>query len=190
MTISSRRIPELVGRSREEFIEEIGKVFNDLSFEEYESAMFSVCEATYWSRLWIVQEYVLARTAMIHFGLKVADPRPIGFMIVVIATSYSSESVRSRTSDPSWENIGRSIMVHHLRSSYRDHDERENFFQLLARFYDLHCSDPRDMIYGLLALSQSGEHEVPVDYSQEIYQTTAKYIIETIETGGCNIYTR
>ena len=96
---------------------------------------------------------------------------------------FSIESVRSRTSDPCWNNIRWSILVNALRNKYRD-DDGENVFHLLARFNGLHCSGPRDMVYGLLALSRSGEHEIPIDYSltvKEVYQATANFIIERLE---------
>jgi hypothetical protein len=185
MKILRKRISKLRRRSLEEFIEEVGKVLNDRSLEEYQSAMFSACGATYWSRLWIVQEYVLARTTMIYFGLRVADPRPIALIVLLIGVCHSSESVRGRTFGPGWDNTRRSIMVNALRKNYRDHNKnRENIFHLLERFYKSHCSDPRDIIYGLLTLSRLGEHEIPIDYSltvEEVYQATAKFIIERLE---------
>jgi hypothetical protein len=184
MTILGKRIPELRGQPVEEFIEGPAKVLANPSLAEYHSAMFSACEATYWSRLWIVQEYLLARTTMVHFGLRVADPRPIAYIAILVVVCYSSELVRDRTSGPGWDNVRRSIVVNDLRDKYRNHNkDRENVFHLLALFYDLHCSDPRDMVYGLLALSRSGEHEIPIDYSlavEEVYQATAKFIIERL----------
>jgi hypothetical protein len=183
MTILGKGIPKSRGRSYEEAVRELGNVLNDPFLEEYQSAMFSACEATYWSRLWVVQEYILARTTMIHFGLRVADPRPITYTGALIAVCYLSESVSGRTSDPGWDNVGRSIVVNDLRCDYRDHDEGEDVFCLLERLYDLHCSDPRDKIYGLLGLSRLGEHEITIDYSltvEEVYQATAKFIIERL----------
>jgi hypothetical protein len=183
MTILRKRISKLRRPSLEEFTEEVGKVLNDPSLEEYQSSIFSACEATYWSRLWIVQEYILARTTIIHFGLRVADSRPIKYAAMIAAVGYYSKSVRRRTSEPGWDNIRASILVNHLRDEYHDHDG-ENVFHLLERFYNLHCSDPRDMVYGILALSRSGEHEIPIDYSltvEEVYQATAKFIIERLE---------
>jgi hypothetical protein len=120
----------------------------------------------YWNRLWIIQEFVLARDIVLACG-------PCAITLAAIGR------LRSISRLPSWfgypdrrDFIAIPKPVVDLLDARRDRFNGTTFslpelhlIALLRDFSTRECEDPRDRVYGLLALCNE-KVEIVVDYSK------------------------
>jgi hypothetical protein len=119
------------------------------------NAFSSLCEREYWSRLWVVQEIVLAKELVVHCGFDVA--------------TWSSFS-RALQVYQAYDRI-KSSLPYLFESQRSDRYYECRFLNLLEAFQASKCTDPRDKVYGLLGLANDcGEEELVVDYSKTLYE--------------------
>ncbi|KAN0093541.1 Heterokaryon incompatibility protein (HET) domain containing protein [Hyaloscypha variabilis] len=142
------------------------------------SALFPAVVRDYWTRVWILQEFVLASSVTVHCGTKAVDW--MAFELV------GKQEGRDLIVDPA-------RAVGFNRSSRRK--QRRNpadpctpLLDLMALFSNRHCMDPRDMVYGLLGMAaEFRDHSNPllgfldntpdfrddftVDYSKSVFAT-------------------
>lgn len=121
-----------------------------------------ICNNPYWSRLWIIQEIVLAARIHIHYG---------GFDI-----SYGSFSkavllfarFESRISDTPAVAICRARFVREMR---RGQLEASSIFTLIRQHAAAQCQDSRDKIFGLLGMAKGCcKKEIVIDYSVDVLE--------------------
>jgi hypothetical protein len=112
-------------------------------------------ELAYWSRAWVVQEYVLAREITIWGG-----------------TRQMRNPTLTASGSSLWTNLPAIIVIaaRHRRISRRDLEfSHSTMLTLLLQVRrDLHCADPRDRIYSLLSLLDPAGPErlaITPDYS-------------------------
>lgn len=112
--------------------------------------------ATYWTRMWIIQEFVLAKR------------------ILFIADSQVLEwSTLTRRLGTRWFRAVPKITIMHrfFGSVYRERIERTSLsrnsptdiFSLVAQFGKHKCADPRDKVYSMLGLVEEHTRDVRVD---------------------------
>ncbi|CAN9440695.1 unnamed protein product [Alternaria alternata] len=116
----------------------------------------SLCSIEYWSRLWVVQEYLLAKDVKIWCGADSVDPEKIKWLVYLeyntphLAESYAIQLLQ-----------GRKVRnVHAEQLSLKRHLDD---FGIRMK-----CADVRDRVYGLLALINEKEREklgIRPDYS-------------------------
>jgi Heterokaryon incompatibility protein (HET) len=111
--------------------------------KEEKEALIKLCKRDYWTRVWILQEFVLASSVTVHCGTKAVDW--MAFELV------GRKEGRDLIVDPA-----RAVVFN--RSSRRK--QRRNLtasgtplLDLMALFSNRHCMDPRDKVYGLLGMS-------------------------------------
>jgi hypothetical protein len=120
------------------------------SFEE-------LCNKDYWQRLWVVQEYLLARNIVIWCGQENVDPEKLKWLVFVefnktkdLSKTYAIELIQ-----------GRKVRdAHATRLSLKRH--LDDFGTRMK------CADVRDRVYGLLALineEELKELNIRPDYS-------------------------
>lgn len=116
----------------------------------------------YWSRLWIVQEQVLARQAVIWFGGYEILPKTL--------LQYPSLFKRERGSRA--EQV---LLAADNNGAYSWAASPALFGDLVSGFAVQECQDPRDKVYGLLSLCDT---EIEVDYTKSVEQVFIDAIIE------------
>lgn len=117
--------------------------------EKMPSALRHVFQRPYWSRLWVVQEILLARTWRIACGRKLVD----------------EQSFLASISNPQWADIVSPAIWTTSRGRDTQSSRLRNLHLVLRTLAHLDCEDPRDKIFGLQALVKS-RNRVPIDYSR------------------------
>jgi hypothetical protein len=119
------------------------------------NAFFALCERGYWSRLWVVQEIVLAKELMVRCG-----PDAATWTAFSRALQGYENCDRIKSSLPYLFDRQRSDRYYECR-----------LLNLLEACQASKCADPRDKVYGLLGLANDcGEDELVVDYSKTVYE--------------------
>jgi hypothetical protein len=125
----------------------------DWQLERY--AMYEFFNLPYWSRLWVLQEFVLARNLLIMCGNYVIRQHSLKNLTVYgerVGHLPAAEITRIKYSHP------RSL------SLYSKGRRQYCLASLLESCHDLGCENPLDRIYGLQGLLLDGE-KVEVDYN-------------------------
>ncbi|TDZ67640.1 Heterokaryon incompatibility protein 6, OR allele [Colletotrichum trifolii] len=118
----------------------------------------------YWSRIWIVQEFTLARELYILCG-----PHAISWpSLQQFSPFWNVENDQPRE----LSKLRRSRLVDSKRPSFTDREPdsgaRPTLTRLLAFCKDYQCTDPRDRVYGLTELDE--EDGLRADYSIDAFQ--------------------
>ena len=121
---------------------------------------------TYWSRLWIIQEVILApRTALVVFcGCGYIDWIDFIYIYRNLADTVYSKTLRGtliRLESIPASSL-RNLAV--ARASYSYGTYLPSMVDILTTFSTAKCADRRDKVYGLLSLAKDGSG-FPVDYS-------------------------
>ena len=124
--------------------------------EDNERAAEQVLRRTYWRRTWIVQELVLARRILVHYGDCQADWTALVLFIRAICGSGNIV-----------------FELDELRYNWDTIVTPEACFRLgpnIVSFQHTQCSDPRDKVYALLSLSQLpvNRRRLVVDYFDDV----------------------
>jgi len=118
--------------------------------EEGWSSLTEVCFWSYWTRLWVIQELVLAQDIMIQSGdlqlswAALADAISIAPHHAIYEFDWKSQLMRL----PFWR-------INHQRSESKSQmKEPSTLFELFRLHNGSHCTDSRDKIIGLRELSR------------------------------------
>ena len=113
-----------------------------------ETPMVAFAQRPYWSRLWIIQELYLAKYIWILCG---------------------EDAIKN------WKETHCRLFFHHLRRELapfnvlmEQKNHKQRVFEIehaVKIFRDFECHEPRDHVYGLLALCDRQQHTIEVDYS-------------------------
>lgn len=145
--------------------------YQDPECDEHWSDLAALCQTEYWSRVWIIQETVLASKLILHCEdsdesttskLDWKDFMQVCHALADLPASWPiSESVLAvRESLP--------LRLDSRRSS---HSKASPIESLLAIFEDSKCSEPQDKIYGLLSLADNGfKDAITVNYSMTMFE--------------------
>lgn len=135
-------------------------------------ALRALFDRPYWRRIWVIQEVLLAREALVVLG---------GSSVPLASILRGRMARRTDTTSlfPSWTSIaGHSAM-----------GDVDSFSELLVRTVRCQASDGRDKVFALLSLVQGAHLEgLVADYTkspQEIYTGIAAYFL--IRHGQANI---
>ncbi|EAT82310.1 hypothetical protein SNOG_09975 [Parastagonospora nodorum SN15] len=164
------------------------------------ASLLDLMNNTYWKRMWVIQELVVANDVIIqcgnskmHFGL---------FRDAVALFSASFETLRPKLMqhleglhqdkkhwalDPDLEigNIAATQAVDALSTFRRNQDgtlqQTKSLETLLCLFQDRIASDPRDKVYALLALAKDGSYFNP-NYSKSVFSVYKQFVQHSINT--------
>lgn len=122
----------------------------------------SIANRPYWSRLWIIQEVLLARRKIILCG----DNH---FSWRCLKADYEHYRPKHWPIKPSRSDVRKHVL---LAECYKPQKELLDLGEMLKKYGDLECSDPRDRIYGLLSLVRPKEDyaSITVDYTRSNIQ--------------------
>lgn len=142
----------------------------------------------WWSRIWTVQEWILSRHAVFHYGHHLVDN-------LVVQTSYAHWKLHETklgccysymVKNPAWKDTNAynspdeaifspatlsSITLPYILSSFRKSRD---------------ATDPRDRVYGMLGLARSQyENAVVADYEQSVEMAFTTSTVQMISVTGC-----
>jgi hypothetical protein len=158
-------------------VESVMEELKENSSGKDSAGMSELCHLTYWSRAWIVQEYVLAKEIMIWcetsqiegmdfddismMGQDWSDGQYPAHKVITARSRWREGAIRRQPFALADEVAQRKAMA-------RDNLKFTHILNLLGA-YELQCADPRDRIYSLLSLLSPIEQArlgVTPDYSK------------------------
>jgi hypothetical protein len=158
-------------------------------------ALDSLLTSSYWDRAWILQEIVLARQPILHYG-----PHIVHFDQFVLAQKYFAlhyEHCCAKWGDDAyrkehtyWTKIERGLHkfenIERLRKAHSSPKSNIGGITSLSLYNIMRmgvasrkASDPRDLVYGILGLVES-EEKIEPDYNLSISQVFANCAIHII----------
>ncbi|KAJ3566474.1 hypothetical protein NPX13_g7116 [Xylaria arbuscula] len=145
----------------------------------------SICEIasrSYWCRLWVIQEVLLANLAVIVYGRKAYVRLDFFFnMVNILGTSRAYyESFLSIDCMRYMNSIFNFVCLWGLRNEGRLQD---GLLVLLDTARKAKQLDPRDKIYGLLGLIEESIHVQP-DYRLPLVEVYRNFVQEVIKATG------
>ena len=158
--------------------------FSDLSYQPDPfawEAINSLFKRQWWTRLWVVQETLLARRAIVHCGEKAVDlERFVQFK--------GMESLYRRRNGPRLQSIS-SPMSHILLDWRRVKDRiaknKLTLFELISITGESKCKEKKDNIFALLSLCTAKEREYFSPYyelpDRSLMVKVAQYFMDTRE---------
>jgi hypothetical protein len=148
--------------------------------------MERLCHRRYWTRLWVIQEVFLARKRTVHCGARsLAGPKfegaletmdnqaSIRFKRNLEMVKKWSFAFKGREETQEWKAVrDKTPAVEFfgaLRVAQSGGVRKSSLRSLITSFHSAGTQDPRDLVYGLLALSAPCDGIVP-DYSKTTFQ--------------------
>ncbi|KAJ9658239.1 hypothetical protein H2198_003812 [Neophaeococcomyces mojaviensis] len=118
---------------------------------------------SYWTRLWIIQEIVLAKRLWLFCGSRYISWHDLHFALAGTKAFHSTTHKR----DSLHETMR---LLQYLKES-RESSSTMSLSKLVHKFITAQCQDERDKIYGLLSLAhQDARRLVKVDYRRPLLQ--------------------
>ncbi|KAL0936262.1 pectinesterase [Colletotrichum truncatum] len=181
-------------RNRNEFLRNAKKPFS------FKDAQWLVSRP-YWSRIWIVQEFTLARELYILCGSDtlswpaLQQLRPFGMSnrtnlgFKHFSKQENHYSIRKHVNScTELSNLRRSWQTQSNQPSFTDGNPesgaRPTLTRLLAFCKDYQCTDPRDRVYGLLGLTDTGGKDcISADYTISPFELYHRVIFHLQQNG-------
>lgn len=148
-------------------------------YKVYALSILNLCNSPYWNRLWIVQEYTLAQRVTIQCGVHRTGDENLEWFFE--NWGFVSQYIRVKKRPSFYHTLARKVVTS------RRHTEKDkkvwHLGTLVSWFTDSECMDPRDRIYGLLALCdplELAESSITPDYSKsvlELYTQLVRMIV-------------
>ena len=128
---------------------------------DVEARIRRISTSSYWTRMWIKQEALLAKDLWFFYGQDVANWQNVSFVAKLCP--------RPRSNRQSQASSFRAMLS--LLEARDGQLAQSELCDLIQRFADAKCQDPRDRIYALLALiDQKTSQQIVVDYQKPVLQ--------------------
>ncbi|KAF4946471.1 hypothetical protein FGADI_11109 [Fusarium gaditjirri] len=169
-----------------------------------QDSIISFFAAPWWTRVWTVQEFLLAQKVIFRCGDRLVDSRIVrkacrAWIDHENSCCWSARrpidgSAHGFLDIPSEINGGLTIYTATLRMKHLidmlipGNLYTEDFLAAISLFRVRHCSDPRDRAFGYFGLRSRGldmKSEIPVDYTVSVadfHKTLATVLIEKCQT--------
>lgn len=136
-----------------------GQLFHQVYLTEQHAArwmnLLALCGGVYWTRTWIIQEFLQAKEVEVVCGTASLDWKH--FEGVVRAVRAAVETPEKKL--PTFVDLFVQTLPVRLTARRISHTE-STLEELLAEFYDSRCAERRDKIYGMLGIADDcGEDE-------------------------------
>ncbi|OAL00781.1 HET-domain-containing protein [Phaeosphaeriaceae sp. SRC1lsM3a] len=146
-------------------------LLKSISKEEWGSLLLLV-NRSYWTRLWIVQEFVLARNVVICSGKAFVNSEDLELTIQGMHILKFEDPSRPlwQEQSPVWD-IFRGICTKIVEM--RILREVSPLVELLESTMESKCQDPHDRIYAIIAIAKdlsSFYDTIPIDYNRSIFK--------------------
>lgn len=131
-------------------------------------ALQSLCRIKYWERLWVIQEVVLAGTMTLHCGTKHFEWEALTEVINKLRAMLPYHDMSRHLI---LSKLPQSVpgVIHLQRVQYHSQSVGEEpIVELVIKFSGGMCQDPRDKLFGLMALAhECCRSHTPINYSLE-----------------------
>ncbi|KAJ4299359.1 hypothetical protein N0V90_004604 [Kalmusia sp. IMI 367209] len=175
-------------------------------------ALIDICQCTWFSRLWIVQELTLAtRDPIIHCGFDTTSwTQFCGYIMRMrravtrperLSIAYERAKVIAKTTAPKYSAIqsgsvvgerllllGLSERIEYLYEVRRS-GRHANFAVQLYRTGPFEATDPRDKVFGLLGISSFSTTPIVPDYSKLVEQVFCEAMASVLRENFSYAYT-
>jgi hypothetical protein len=172
----------------------------DARDETLRDSIISLFATPWWTRVWTVQEFILAQEVKFQCGQRVIDSRILQQGIMNLASHEAKCCWAARRAGdgyprgyldyPSKANGGLTLYTAALRMSNlgsimsTDPSEAQGLLGVISLFRTRRCSDPRDRVFGLSGLrlqTSAAKDTLPADYTMStavLYRKLAMMLIE------------
>lgn len=141
-------------------------------------ALQRLLQRDFWHRVWILQELILPKDALVVCGSAVVSWKTFRKMSSILDPSGS---VVDLTLGMTWGNVKVQMLIFHLFRPMKLKDNAVGIYLLVQETMHLKASDPRDKIYGLLALDS--ETTMKPDYSKSVQRLYVEFAKSTLLCG-------
>jgi hypothetical protein len=168
-------------------------------FQPLAISIFLLFQRTYWRRIWIVQEVMLAQKILVLCGSKSLEWHCIRSLHKFLkgtkttktsVDNFDNSGIPNLRADSILKSDGLRIITEKLEQETLPTENRNSPLRYLVEtYYDLESTDPRDKIYGILGLVRPEEStnnaKLKVDYSYsilEVYSEALQYLFPRPES--------
>lgn len=188
-TESSRTTFEYLNQNRARLLQESADHTPRLEIPDpiWKALTLDVFARSYWSRLWIVQELILAPQIQVFCGSSTVDGDLLLAMRKLGPRQYHCPYPLSLQQP--MENLHAKLALSYLKSLGWFRQRRQlnglksfSIKELFTNFQKRHCSDPRDMVFGLLGLTDTDEGIIKPDYRKSVSEVYTDFASSYIRT--------
>ena len=133
--------------------------------KNFSKALDRLSMVKYFDRLWIIQEVILAKNVILLSGREHLPWEEVGDFILEMEFRHSGNKIAQLHKDRQSR-----IPLHSPQST--EDVVTSDLFDLLEKYGDSECQDPRDKVYAMLSLlpqDSLARKEIIVSYSQSIF---------------------
>jgi hypothetical protein len=155
-------------------------------------ALASILERSYWTRIWIVQEYLLAQDLTIHFGNYWIEDDDMKDVLETIDTidqlqpriSADLQVSIIQTVDRINNSVGKKI------NEMRRDKQRLSLLELMETTRNSHCQAAHDRIYAILGLATDSAtfNSIPIDYDRSPFKVKMDIAWAVLQRHGNGVY--
>ena len=161
----------------------VKKALENVSIEYDWSGADAFYSLPWFSRVWIVQEVALAASAHLYCG-----DSDILWDDLLLAAHVEYRSVQKTTAmnlrlPHGFHNL--TFLANGLRL-FRNKQVNSKLLSLISNFRTFECSDPRDRMYSMLALSGNRDVKVTPDYNKPVTKVYTEMTIEMLRKDLAN----
>lgn len=132
-------------------------------------------QMSYWTRKWIIQEFVLARTVVLVLGSQEFAMQDLEDTFAELVKTNGDKRIKDFRSSPA------AILATHRHARRRGSDSPQTLHELLLLYAKNECSEPMDQVYALYNLVGAHKDHLEVGYEQHP-STWARGILKFLDT--------
>ncbi|KAJ9608739.1 hypothetical protein H2200_006510 [Cladophialophora chaetospira] len=151
----------------------------------WRDAAMDAMAATYWGRLWPVQELILNANTYIVAGKHQVDILPFLEVTYYLTICKSGNRMRDEVNLRAQDKMRTEHFeaLREVRTAFQKGKIMPDFLELLAKFPRLQCKENKDHIYGLLGMCREGS-SIDVRYDESDFETLFRVLSHVRVTGG------
>lgn len=172
------RIPDLDATDVDSVVSKSNSILSDA----ITAGVGTLFDSKWFTRVWVVQEYTLAKNIQIHYGNQVPDEKnfkkAVEFVMALMQiTGFTPEL---KNINYAWRFICHRSQFQLFNSKVFSVTEPKSFFEAaVSDFRDQDCGDDRDRVFGFLALSTDVPNIEP-DYKKTTAEVYTNFAIKNL----------
>jgi hypothetical protein len=141
-----------------------------------ENCITQLFQKPYWSRVWIIQEVVLAKDLTILFGNHSLGLEHLEACFSLLQSMDQTDIASDRFAHHSSHGLQTMLAIMRTRREFRDRGGCD-YFEILLRFKHHLATHPADKIFGFLGLTVNDGPAILIDYSQSVREIYSRATI-------------
>jgi hypothetical protein len=133
------------------------------------SAIRSICMRRYWERLWIFQELLLAREALVLCGADSITMNKFIAFLLPIANRYDNDISVHAAEQFELKTVRQSPAMALMRQITKRHSN-SSIYDLMISTRRLQCSEVMDRVYALLNVAGHAQEVITADYKLSLHE--------------------